>query len=140
MSKIFETEVHVRFAETDMWGIVYYANYFVWFEVGRGAAFREMKVVLEDWEKNDALAVVVEANCRYKSSARYDDRIIICTTISSIQPKMMTFTYEIVNKTTGKLLATGHTKHMFVDRSGKPSRLTASLIKLISSRAGIKQH
>ncbi len=140
MLKVFETEVHVRFAETDMWRIVYYANYFVWFEVGRGAAFRQMKVTIKDWEKADALAVVVEANCRYKSSSRYDDHIVIRTTISSIQPKMMTFTYEIANKTTGKLLATGHTKHMFVDRSGKPSRLPAPLIKLISARAGIKHH
>lgn len=138
MLKAFETEVRVRFAETDMWGIVYYANFFVWFEVGRGAAFREINIPVGKLQESNAMAVVVEASCRYRSSARYDDLILIRTTISSLQPKLMTFTYEILNKETGILLATGHTKHVFVNKEGKSARIPEPLAKLIREKCGLK--
>jgi acyl-CoA thioester hydrolase len=115
--------VRVRYAETDRMGVVYYANYFVWFEVGRtdllrrtGWSYREMEV--------DGFALpVVEAQCEYRQSARYDDELEIRTSGTLMSPVRVRFDYEILRPADGVVLAGGHTVHASLDASGKPRRL-----------------
>jgi acyl-CoA thioester hydrolase len=122
--KFAETVVNVRYAETDQMGIVYYANYLVWFEVGRVAWCRDRGFQYRDLEaEHGRMMVVAEATCRYKSPARFEDNILIRTAVGSATDKVIRFTYEIRNQATGQLLATGESKHVVTDREFRPARL-----------------
>jgi len=115
-----DTEVRVRYAETDQMGVAYYANYLVWFEVGRGELCRQRGFVYRDFEKEeDAHLAVVEAQCRYHSPARYDDLLIIRTRIQEFRTKTVRFEYEIVRKEDNARIATGRTLHVILDKKGK---------------------
>jgi acyl-CoA thioester hydrolase len=86
------TEVRVRYAETDQMGVVYYANYLVWFEIGRVELLRSLGLAYSDLEKeHETILPVVEANCRYKAPARYDDRITIETRPSLLRGSVIKF-------------------------------------------------
>lgn len=124
MSEFIETVVRVRYAETDKMGIVYYANYFIYLEIGRveylrrrGLDYRRME--LED----DSFTVVAEAKCRYRRPARFDNPLRIRTRVTSAKRSAITFGYEILHDETGELLATGETIHVVCDRNGKPKPL-----------------
>jgi len=122
-----ETTVRVRYAETDRMGVVYYANYLVWFEVGRGAWCRARGFNYRDMEEQEQRGLMVaEATCRYKSPARYEDEILIRTAVSGASDKVIRFCYEIREKETGRLLATGETVHVLVDAAYRPARLPAA--------------
>jgi acyl-CoA thioester hydrolase len=119
-----ETSFRVRYAETDQMGVVYYANYLVWMEVGRVEFCRAAGLNYADMERNDGiLLAVAEASCRYIAPARYDEEIVVRTSISQAHSRMLSFTYEMVEKSTGRRLATGETKHVFCDRDNKPVKL-----------------
>ena len=119
-----ETEVTVRYAETDQMGVVYYANYLVWFEVGRGAWCRAKGFRYRDMEEQDGrFLMVAEATCRYKLPARYEDEILIRTAVASANDAVIRFEYEIRNKKSGQLLATGATAHVFTDGENRPARI-----------------
>ncbi len=121
---IVETVFRVRYAETDQMGIVYYANYFVWMEVGRVEYCRGVGLNYRDMERDDhVLLAVAEANCRYISPARYDEEICVRTWISQAHARMLSFGYEIVEKASGRKLASGGTKHVWCDRDNKPVKL-----------------
>ncbi|MBP1596630.1 MAG: thioesterase superfamily protein [Acidobacteria bacterium] len=126
-----DTVINVRYAETDQLGIVYYANYFVWFEVGRVAWCRARGFDYKDLEDQyDRMMVVAEASCRYKAPARFDDDILIRTAIGSATDKVIRFDYEIRNQRTGRLLALGDTTHVVTDGSLRPARLPEEFQKL----------
>jgi len=115
-----DTEVRVRYAETDQMGIAYYANYLVWFEVGRGEFCRQRGFVYRDFEKeNEAHLAVAEAQCRYHSSAHYDDVLIIRTRIQEFRKRTVRFEYEVLRKDDDALIATGWTLHVILDKKGK---------------------
>ena len=124
-----ETHVRVRYAETDQMGVVYYANYFVWMEVGRVELCRATGIRYRDMEIDDGvLLVVAEANCRYLAPARYDDEIRIRTWIAEATPRLVRFEYEFFDAAHGsgredKILATGFTKHIFCGRDVRPAKL-----------------
>ncbi|MFN7918813.1 MAG: thioesterase family protein [Bryobacteraceae bacterium] len=121
---IHEARLRVRYAETDQMGIVYHANYLVWMEVGRVEFFRARGLRYRDFETEAGLKLaVVEAGCRYHSPARYDDEIAVRTQVTETNARMVVFGYEIVNAATGQTLATGHTKHVFLDSEGKPRKV-----------------
>ena len=117
------TEVRVRYAETDQMGIVYYANYLVWFEVGRVELLRSLGFsysVLET--EHECILPVVEATCRYRSPARYDDRILIETSPALLRGSVLKFAYRILRKASNSqdgsepaLLAEGETVHVVCD-------------------------
>ena len=122
--KFVDTVVNVRYAETDRMGVVYYANYLVWFEVGRVAWCREQGFNYRDMESQDGcMLMVAEACCRYKAPARFDDDLVIRTAVVSATDKIIRFAYEVREKVGAKLLATGETAHIVVDLNHKPSRL-----------------
>ncbi len=116
--------VNVRYAETDQMGIVYYANYLVWFEVGRVAWCRQKGFQYRDMEEQDGrFMTVAEASCRYKSPARFEDEIIIRTRVASASERIIKFGYDVLHKERGDLLATGETTHVVTDAQVRPSRI-----------------
>jgi acyl-CoA thioester hydrolase len=119
-----ETTISVRYAETDQMGVVYYGNYFTWFEVGRVAWCREKGFQYRDMETIDGhFMVVAEAACRYKAPARFEDDIVIRTAVASATDKVIKFQYEIKNQKTDQLLATGETIHVVTDAQMRPARI-----------------
>jgi acyl-CoA thioester hydrolase len=130
------TEVRVRYAETDQMGIVYYANYLVWFEIGRVELLRSLGLAYSQLEiDHDCILPVVNASCRYRSPARYDDQILIETRPSLLRGTVIKFGYRILRKApVGEpptLLAEGETVHVVCDdklnRKPLPERYEAAL-------------
>ena len=113
-------QVRVRYAETDQMGIVYYANYLVWFELGRVELLRSLGLAYSQLEKeHECILPVVEATCRYRSPARYDDEILIETRTSMLRGSVIKFGYRILRKEADgaepTLLAEGETVHVVCD-------------------------
>jgi acyl-CoA thioester hydrolase len=113
----------VRYAETDQMGVVYHANYFVWFEVGRTDLLRSGGWTYREMEAEGLSLPVIEAHCDYKQPARYDDELEIRTTGELLSPVRVAFSYEVVRPADEELLATGRTVHATLDRGGRPCRL-----------------
>jgi acyl-CoA thioester hydrolase len=115
-----ETLLRVRYSETDKMGIVYYANYLVWFEIGRAEYCRVRGFSYKDMEENyDAFLVVAESYCRYKAPAYYDDELLIRTHITELRRRSLRFGYEIVRASDGHIIAEGETGHVVTDSSGR---------------------
>jgi acyl-CoA thioester hydrolase len=115
--------VRVRYAETDKMGVVYYANYLVWFEVGRCELLRAIGSSYRDLESTGIMLPVIEAHCEYKSPARYDDELQITTSGELLSPARIEFTYQVSRPADGTVNAVGRTVHAAVDAAGKPCRL-----------------
>lgn len=123
MKTYAETTVRVRYAETDQMGVVYYGNYFTWFEVGRVELCRQLGFEYKRMEAEDnSFIVVAEASCRYKRPARFDDVLTVRTRVTAAQRRTVRFGYEILNEA-GELIATGETLHVICDRAGRPKSL-----------------
>ena len=110
-------------------GVVYYANYFVWFEVGRTDLLRQQGWSYREMELEGFMLPVLEAHCEYRQSAKYDDDIDVRTTGQLLSPVRVRFDYEAVRETV--ILATGHTIHAVLDRSGRPRRLPERVRELL---------
>ncbi|MEY8304725.1 acyl-CoA thioesterase [Anaerosalibacter bizertensis] len=119
---IQETTIRVRYKETDQMGIVYYGNYFTWFEVGRNEFFRELGLTCGELEEEQVLLPVIETGCKYISSAKFDEEVIIKTKLTKLEGVRLTLEYKIYRKDNNELLVEGFTKHAFVDKSLKPVR------------------
>ena len=118
------TSHRVRYSETDAMGVVYYANYLAYFEVGRVEYLRAAKADYRSIEENGAVAAVTRADCRYRSSARFDDELVISTRVAAMGRATMRFEYEIRREPDGMLLAEGFTEHACLDRQTlRPVRL-----------------
>jgi acyl-CoA thioester hydrolase len=135
------TEVRVRYAETDQMGIVYYANYLVWFEIGRVELLRSLGLAYSQLEiDHDCILPVVNASCRYRSPARYDDQILIETRPSLLRGTVIKFAYRILRKAPDgeepTLLAEGETVHVVCDdqlnRKPLPERYEQALRALMA--------
>jgi acyl-CoA thioester hydrolase len=119
MTQPVQTRLRVRYAETDQMGIVYYANYFVWCEIGRVEFFRELGYDYKQMEVvDDCHLPVVEATCRYRSPARYDDEVIIETTVTALRSYFIKFGYRLLrmSENGNQLLAEAETVHVSVDK------------------------
>jgi acyl-CoA thioester hydrolase len=117
IQKSFDTQVRVRYAETDQMGVVYHANYLVWFEVGRVELLRQLGFDYKRMEaEQDVAVVVVEARVRFKSPARYDDVLTIRTRATHLRRFVLHFGYEVLRASDGALLATGETIHVITNR------------------------
>ena len=128
------TEQRVYYADTDHGGVVYYSNYLKWFEIGRTEILRQSGFDYNEFEKQGIIATVVEVKCSYKEPARYNDVIIIKTTIESIGNSSIKFNYEIIRKNDNKLLAEGYTVNVFVDKKTmKSSKITDELRKVLEN-------
>ena len=114
--KTNETELRVYYADTDHGGVVYYANYLKWFEIGRKEVLRQNGFNYADYENKNIIAPVVEVKCNYKEPVRYNDVITIKTTIMNIGNSSIKFDYKIIRKKDNELLAEGYTVNVFVDK------------------------
>ena len=131
-SNSHETRIRVRYAETDQMGVVYYANYFVWMEIGRVELVRARGLNYKELEYAEGLYLsVVDASCRYVFPARYDQEIAIETHVSTVNSRMVEFCYQIRNADSRQLLARGSTKHIWLNRDMRPSRLPAQYRELL---------
>ena len=126
------SRLRVRYAETDKMGVVYYANYFVWFEVGRTDLLRASGWNYRAMEAEGFGLPVIEAHCTYRESAKYDDEIEVRTTAELLSPVRVKFNYEVVRAGNAGTLATGHTVHATLDRNGRPCRLPERVRSVLS--------
>ena len=117
--------VRVRYAETDKMGVVYYANYFVWFEVARADLLRNRGWSYREMESAGVSLPVIEAHCEYQRPARYDDELEIMTHGRLLSPVRMEFLYEVKRVADGVTAASGWTRHAALDTAGRPCRLPA---------------
>ncbi len=122
----------VRYADTDQMGVVYYANYLVWFEVGRTEWLRHAGVTYRDVEQSGIVLPVIEAHCDYRQPARYDDELEIRTRGRLLSAVRVQFDYEIVRRRDGVTTAVGRTVHAAVDPGGRPTRLPAHVKELFA--------
>ncbi|HEX8888413.1 MAG TPA: thioesterase family protein [Pyrinomonadaceae bacterium] len=131
-----ETLVRVRYSETDKMGVVYHANYLIWFEIGRtefcrarGFSYREME------ENEDAWLVVAESYCRYKAPAYYDDELIVRTHITELRRRSLRFGYEIIRLSDNQIIAEGETGHVVTDGNGRVRSFPAGYAQLLLGTA-----
>jgi acyl-CoA thioester hydrolase len=128
------TDLRVRYAETDRMGIVYYANYLVWCEVGRVEFMRALGVSYAELEAQGYGLAVAEATVRYLSPARFDDPVRIETSLVGVRSRAVTFDYVISHAETGIRFATAHTALVSIDRTGRPTALPPEF-RLLLERA-----
>jgi len=136
MSEFSETLARVRYKDTDQMGMVYYGNYFTFFEIGRVEYMRERGIAYKQMEReDDSYIVVTEASCRYLRPARYDDLLRIRTRVSESRRRSIRFGYEILRHEDGEVLATGETMHIICNREGRPRSLPEKYRKLFPLKA-----
>ena len=130
-AQIAESRARVRYAETDQMGVVYYANYFVWFEVGRSQYCNDCGFSYRDMERETGLFLIVaEASCRYKNPARYEDELVIRTRVTELTRRTLRFSYE-VEREDGTPVATGETLHVLINAEGRPSSFPVKYLSLL---------
>ena len=121
--RISSSVVRVRYAETDKMGVVYYANYLVWFEIGRTDWLRATGWTYREMEADGIQLPVIEAHCEYRQGAKYDDELEIRTRATQVSPVRIRFDYEVLRRGDAVTLAGGHTVHATIGASGRPARL-----------------
>ena len=137
---IGEAHIRVRYAETDQMGVVYHANYIVWFEVGRVEFLRQLGFEYRLMEQEDDCHIAVaEVRCRFKAPARYDDQILVRTRISFIRGPLIQFDYEIYQIPSQTLLAEGESTHIVVNSNFERTTLPAKYAEAFE-RALINQN
>lgn len=124
------TRVRVRYADTDRMGVVYYANYLVWFEVARTEWLRATGWSYREIERDGVALPVIEAHCEYRRPTRYDDEVDVSARATLVTPVRIRFDYE-VTRADATLTAIGHTVHAAVDAAGKPRRLPARVLEML---------
>lgn len=132
MNKEFSWEVRVTYADTDQMAVVYYANYFVWLEIGRTEFLRSLGIDYRKIENEKKLSLpVIEAYCKYKAPAKYDDIVLIKAKISQMKSSFLRFDYSLFNKQSGELLAEAYTTHVFIDKDRKPVRMPQEIQSIL---------
>jgi len=126
----------VRFVETDLMGVVHHANYLRWFEMGRVAYLRAAGVELNELMAAGYVFPITEVQCKYKNSAKFDDEFEIQTTMTDFSKAKMAFSYAVVRKNDGLVLAVGKTQNVFTNMAGKITRLTDEYYNKIDSLYG----
>ena len=118
----FDYHTKVYYKDIDQMGVVYYARYLEFFEEARTELLANIGLFVTEIEKKGFFLPVVSANCEYKEGARFEDQIIISTTINIFSSARLKIIYEVFRKNDNRLLASGHTVHAFIGKEGKPKR------------------
>ncbi|TLD43250.1 MAG: 4-hydroxybenzoyl-CoA thioesterase family active site [Candidatus Jettenia ecosi] len=129
--KIHEIKTRVRYQETDQMGIVYYANFLVYFEMGRTEFLRNLGLPYSELEREHIYFPVTEAHCRFRAPAHYDDILIIQTFVSELKHATVEFKHKIIREGDNKLIAEGFTKLACLNASRKPTAIPEKLKKLL---------
>jgi len=132
-----ESRLRVRYAETDQMGVVYHSNHFVWFEVGRVELLRQLGFSYRDMERDDNCHMaVVDARCRYRAPATYDDEIIVRTHIKNVRESLVHFGYELRRVSDGLLIAEGETTHIAIDGNKKIRTFPEKYMRALRAAVG----
>jgi acyl-CoA thioester hydrolase len=134
--QVHQVTLRVRYAETDQMGVVYHSNFFIWMEIGRVELMRSLGFDYKKMEtEDDCHLPVVDARCRYKSPAYYDEEIVIRTELRNIRGSLIHFGYDILRQNDSTLLAEGETTHLVVDSAMQkrmlPERYRAAFEELV---------
>lgn len=130
-SKIYSAKIKVRYAETDQMGVVYYANYLIWFEVARTEYLLSQGLDYRDVEREGFFMAVVEARCVYKAPARYGDEIVVEAQAVDVKNTSFKFQYKVMRGSDRFLLAEGTTAHVLVDKAMKPKKIPEKFRNLL---------
>ncbi|MDP9037745.1 MAG: acyl-CoA thioesterase [Acidobacteriota bacterium] len=131
-----ETRIRVRYAETDQMGVVYHANYLVWFEVGRVELMRQQGLAYKDMEREEGAGIaVVQVDLRYRAPARYDDELVVETRVVLVRGPIIRFAYRVVRLDDATLLCEGETTHVVVGRDMKKRAMPERYAEILSGRA-----
>ena len=134
---INEVRLRVRYAETDQMGMAYHSNHFIWFEVGRVELLRELGFSYKDMEQNDNCHMpVVDARCRYRVPAVYDEEVIVRTHLKNVRASVVHFGYELLRAADSQLLARGETVHIAVDSEKKITAFPQKYVKALRTAMG----
>ena len=132
-----ETRVRVRYAETDQMGVVYHSNHFIWFEIGRVELLRQLGFSYREMESEDHCYIaVVEAQCRYRAPAKYDDEIIVRTRLKNVHESVVRFGYELLRANDGMLLAEGDTTHIVTNAEMEITALPGKYLSAFRAAVG----
>ena len=132
---VAETRVRVRYAETDQMGVVYHANYLIWFEVGRVEYIRQLGLDYKSMEREEGCGIaVVDVSARYKAPARYDDELLVQTTLIAARGALIRFGYKILRAVDGVLLCEGETVHVVVGKDMKKRLLPKRYAELFAAQ------
>ncbi len=126
-----EARLRVIYGDTDQMGVVYYANYFRFFEFARSEFFRASGGSYREIEKEGMFLPVVDASCSYKASAKYDDLLVVRTWVSELKRVSLTFSYEIRREGEDRILCTGRTIHACIGRDGRPVRMPEAIVSIL---------
>lgn len=135
----FDFEYRVRYGDTDKMGISYYANYFVWFEAARTEYFRALGLPYTECEKKGYFLPVVETQAKYHAPSTYDDLVLVRTSVSEFRAATIRFEYQVINKSSQKILVTGYSVHVFVDRNMNPARVPEEILKAVKTFSLLKK-
>lgn len=131
-----ESRVRVRYKETDQMGIAHHANYLPWFEIGRTDLCRLLGTSYREIEERGLLLVVAEIGCRYRTPYRYDDEVVIRTTVEMASSRGMRFRYELFDASGGTLHASGFTSHIWLDAATRrPTAIRGEMLQKFAAIA-----
>jgi acyl-CoA thioester hydrolase len=137
--RVNQVKLRVRYAETDQMGIVHHTNHFIWFEVGRVEFLRELGFSYREMEENDGCCIaLVDARCRYKAPARYDDELIVRTHLKNVRESLVHFGYELLRVSDGLLLAEGETTHVVTDKDMKKRAIPDKYMRVFRDAIQVK--
>ena len=132
-----ESRVRVRYKETDQMGIAHHSNYLVWFEIGRTDLCRATGFPYDEIERRGYILVVTDIGCRYRTPYRYDEEVLIRTSVSEAASRAMRFAYELYDAGGAQLHASGHSAHLWLDaKSRKPVRADVEVMKAFAPWLG----
>ena len=136
---INQEDIRARYQETDAMGVVHHSVYLVWFEVGRSAYMRGIGYPYDLLEEDGFMMPLTESQCNYKQSVRYDQLISLRTSLKEMKSATITLYYEVVNKETEEVLATGTTTHAVTNKDFKPVRIKKELPRLYDIMTATKK-
>ena len=125
-----ETEVRVRYADTDQMSVAHHANYLVWFEVGRTEFCRARGFTYKQMEDAGIILMVLDVDVHFRGKAKYDDLLIIRTRIDSIKSRTISFEYQILKKESKKLIVYGKSRHISLNKKGEPRKIPERFLSL----------
>ncbi|HEX7707803.1 MAG TPA: thioesterase family protein [Thermoanaerobaculia bacterium] len=135
--RFVESRVRVRYKETDQMGIAHHSNYLVWFEIGRTDLCRATGISYSDIEQRGYLLVVTGISCRYRTPFRYDDEVVIRTSVGEVASRSIRFAYELYDAGGSELRADGSTSHLWLNReTRRPVRADAEVMKAFEPYLG----
>ena len=134
---VSESRLRVRYAETDQMGVVYHSNHFIWFEVGRVDLLRQLGFSYREMEQEcKCHLAVVDARCKYRAPATYDDEILVRTYIKRVRGSLVHFGYELLRIGDGDLIAEGETTHILIDATKKVTPFPQKYLEALRNAIG----